>query len=214
MELDYKASNRMSNKLRSILRDTATAVAVESGLRWDSSTVDLWTDAMMRSAVSVSPPQQGEPPPMWFIVMGAPGNPVEPTSRRLGNVRFNIGKLCKGVITLTLSIPAMANVPWLAVLVFSRGVIDLAEAMEVKLSEREAMVVWTMWTIATDDNVVPSGRLLDQVNGRLTEYGRSTITQQQLDEALTKLKKVRFVETSKTDPSAWWLRDWVQVRYT
>lgn len=215
MEYDYDAQNRKMDRLR---KAVGAELEVWSNAERTAIPANLQArlvSEVLQTVVSSTPPEKPEGPRMHMVVMGPHGfGPTQPVSRRLGNVRYNLRSLFKGSVTLALAVGAQHIAPFAIPLIALRAFSDLTEATEVKLTETEAAIAWTMWQLANNDNIVDPSPLLEHVNAHLSEFGRSRLTQNVLDSCLIRLERVDFIERSQDDPSKWWLRDWIQVKYS
>ncbi len=179
----------------------AASIAESEGVAWDEEAIGDWAvevlDAITEEAPSGFPDDDSPSVSSNYglITVGGVGEIFsEARSRRLRNVRFNLSKLFKGAIALSLAVPAALNMPWATPFLVLRSLLDLNEAMEVKLTERDAAVIWTMWRASDPGNMVRGDTLLEQVNGQLEAYGRSKVSQTLLDESLIRLQEVAVIK--------------------
>jgi len=83
--------------------------------------------------------------------------------------------------------------------------------LTIEITERHAVVIWTMWLNRDSENCIEGQLILDLVNKELSKYNRPQMNQQELDMVLKDLKKMECIE--ETEGNKWWLREWVKVVY-
>ena len=101
------------------------------------------------------------------------------------------------------TVPLAALVLWDAV--WSR--------LEVDIQEREASVIWAMWVNRDEKGTVSKARLLALVNSERAQYGRLSLSEAELKDAVALLEKMGWFKQSKTDQSMWWLQEWVCINW-
>ena len=99
-----------------------------------------------------------------------PGGLGGAKSSKPGNIWLNWRKLLIDGAESILTIVGAVAVPWLiplAGLVVWNKVWSLAS---IKIDERHAAVIWTMWKNRDEENCIENDKILDLVNKELSEY--------------------------------------------
>jgi len=159
---------------------------------------------------SITPPQYSTS--LSFMKMD-PGGEGGAESVKPGNIVLNISRLVTAVASGVLTAVGVVEIPWTAV--FGALVVwnTLYSAARVKISERDASVMWTLWLRRDEELTVPDAGLLKAVNAERKKHGQRPLRSTELRDALNKLKRIRSIERSSKDDSRWWLREWVRVTY-
>jgi hypothetical protein len=133
------------------------------------------------------------------------------SSTKPGNIWLNWRKLLvEGSESILTFIGAVA-VPWLIPLAGLVVWNKIWSMLTIEISERHAVVIWTMWLNKDSENCIEHRLILNLVNQELLKYNRPQMNQQELDEVLKDLEKMECIE--KTEGNKWWLREWVKVVY-
>ena len=140
-----------------------------------------------------------------------PGGLGGAKSSKPGNIWLNWRKLLIDGAESILTIVGAVAVPWLiplAGLVVWNKVWSLAS---IKIDERHAAVIWTMWKNRDEENCIENDKILDLVNKELSEYNRPKMTEKELKDILKDLEEMECIEA--TEENKWWLREWVKTTY-
>lgn len=81
----------------------------------------------------------------------------------------------------------------------------------IKIDERHAAVIWTMWKNRDEENCIKNDKVLDLVNKNLSEYNRPIMNEKELKDILKDLEEMECIEA--TEENKWWLREWVKTTY-
>lgn len=167
--------------------------------------------AILDHFVTIQPPKTSFTIGLAIMPSGGRGGG---TSIKPGNVRMNIRKLVNAIASGVLTIVGVVQVPWTAL--FGALVVweSLYSSVEVKLTETEASVLWTLWLLKDDRFTVAKDGLLSNVNSERQRYGRSPMTHTELGDSLSSLVRIKSIKQSADDPTRWWLCEWVRVSYT
>ena len=214
MEYDYEARDIEIRRIVDASESIAADLVLECNASDPAGEITLRLDSRVRQFVSASPPEKAQGVRFHLTTIDNYGFGRESTSRRLGNMRFNLGDLFRAGVTLSLAMPASMAFPWAVPLIVARAMVDLYKGMTVKLSERDACVAWVMWHISDPSQLAPRASLLEAVNHHRKEHQRSSISQRELDDSTNQLVRLGFIEYSEADPEKWWLRDWVSFKYS
>lgn len=90
---------------------------------------------------------------------------------------------------------------------------DLYSSAKVDLSEKEAIVLYTMWNERDEDNCVPKENLLNKTNKIASAFSERELSELEFRDCLDKLCKISCIEQLSSDESKWWLREWVRVTF-
>jgi len=90
---------------------------------------------------------------------------------------------------------------------------DLYSSVKVDLSEKEALVLYTLWDEKDEDNCVPKHNLLVKTNETAKVFGGRELSELELDDCLRKLCQISCIKQSSSDESKWWLRERVRVTF-
>jgi len=133
------------------------------------------------------------------------------SSTKPGNIWLNWRKLLvDGSESILTVIGALAE-PWLISLAGLVVWNKIWSMVTVEISERHAVVIWTMWLYRDSENCIEDQLILDLVNKELLKYNRPEMNRQELNMILEDLKKMECIE--ETEENKWWLREWVKVVY-
>jgi hypothetical protein len=133
------------------------------------------------------------------------------SSTKPGNIWLNWRKLLVDGAESILTIVGAVAVPWLiplAGLVVWNKVWSL---LNIKIDERHAAVIWTMWKHRDEENCITKDKVLDLVNKELSEYNRPMMNEKELKDILKDLEEMECIE--HTEENKWWLREWVKTTY-
>lgn len=166
---------------------------------------------VVQNFARVTPPEKGEAR-LELITLDR-GGIDGGTSTKPGNILLNMRKLVATLAGGALTIVGSTHSPWTLLLGALVVWDSIYSGSQVALSEREAAIVWTMWLKSDDKQTIPHAQLLPLVNDHLERHGRGRISPEQLADSLRILERMRCIQRSGTDPSRWWLREWVSVKY-
>ena len=124
---------------------------------------------------------------------------------------LNWRKLLKDGPGSISTIVGVVAVPWLiplAGLVVWNNVWSL---LSIKIDERHAAVIGTMWKNSDEENCIRNDKVLDLVNKDLSEYNRPIMNEKELKEILKNLEEMKCIEG--TEENKWWLRESVKTTY-
>lgn len=133
------------------------------------------------------------------------------SSTKPGNIWLNWKKLLVAGSESILTFIGAVAVPWLIPLAGLVVWNKIWSMLTIEISERHAVVIWTMWLNKDSENCIEHRLILNLVNQELLKYNRPQMNQQELDEVLKDLEKMECIE--KTEGNKWWLREWVKVVY-
>ena len=183
------------------------AVGVESTDAEAQAVAEQVTAAYVR----VTPPEAEELTSSLITMdMGGRGGA---RSRKPGNLLLNVRALVATLSNAVLGAAGVASAPWTAP--FAALVIwdTVWAGMAVDLNERDATVLFAMWSARDQENRVPHATLLKAVNLELAKHNRPPVAAQELVTALDHLQRLKAIERAADDPENWWLREWVSVKY-
>ncbi|MBE9515083.1 MAG: hypothetical protein IMY79_02975 [Chloroflexi bacterium] len=211
MEYDTERAEQKTEELINLAKEAILTYWKSIGFKPSSGEASNTATDVINNLIQVTPPEK-EKPALEFIIMlrggRGGGRSIKP-----GNMVLNIRKLITAVAGGGLTVVTAVAIPWTAplaaIVIWDR----IWSNLKLELSEREAAIIWTMWMNRDDDNCVVDADLLVKVNSELAAYRRSSISRQELDDALETLKRMRCIERSRSDPSKWGLREWVRVTY-
>jgi hypothetical protein len=202
-ELTSRESDR-ARKALELARVAQQAVGAEPG----SATAEEWL-RIIEEFARIRPPEIDSR--IGLVIMGTGGR--DSYSVKPGNITMNMRDLVTIISQGVLTTAASLKVPWTAVF----GAIILWNRLysqaKIDLSEIEGSVLWTMWNRADSGNTVATDGLLKAVNEERLKYGRGSLMEGDLRDALAKLESIQTIERSTMFGSRWWLREWVEVEY-
>lgn len=206
MEYDTERAKEKNEELVNLAREAILRYWSSAGSNAGPLEALKAATEIVNNFTRVTPPEK-EPVILELITMNGRGRA---RSVKPGNVLLNFRKLLTSLAASGLAVVGAVAVPWTAPLAAIIIWDSVWSNLKVELSEREAAIIWTMWLNRDDDNRVSDAELLDMVNSELRKNGRSSISHQELDDSLKTLKRMQCIERSESDPSKWWLREWVQ----
>jgi hypothetical protein len=158
--------------------------------------------------VNITPPEMEE---SWYFITIREGGLGGGSSTKPGNIWLNWRKLLVAGSESILTFIGAVAVPWLIPLAGLVVWNKIWSMLTIEISERHAVVIWTMWLNKDSENCIEHRLILNLVNQELLKYNRPQMNQQELDEVLKDLEKMECIE--KTEGNKWWLREWVKVVY-
>lgn len=210
MELDHeRATAKRKEIIQEISSKLASPTLFGDGLPPDE--LANLSEKIFDHFVRISAPEK--PEMILHMITMSQGGRGGARSTKPGNILLNIQKLIAAVAGGVVTIAGAVSMPW--TLPFAGLLVwdSLWSGAQRDIPEIDAAVLWTMWKHCDEDQCVPKGTLLPLVNAELQKFGRQTISQIQLEDSIGNLKNIACVQDSKQDPSALWLREWVQVNY-
>jgi hypothetical protein len=133
------------------------------------------------------------------------------SSTKPGNIWLNWRKLLVDGSESILTVAGAVAVPWLIPLAGLVVWNKIWSVLTVEITERHAVVIWTMWLNKDPENCVKGQAILNLVNKELSKYNRPKMNRRELNMVLEDLKKMGCIE--ETEGNKWWLREWVKVDY-
>jgi len=138
-------------------------------------------------------------------------------SLKPGNIVLNMSKIMYAVTNGALAFSgAMTGAISPRIACVLAGILlwkDLYSSAKVDLSEREALLLYTMWCEKDKDNCVPKENLYVKTNEIATAFNGRELSESEFIDCLNKLCKISCITPLRSDESKWWLREWVRVRF-
>ena len=202
---------REEAKRRELIRVAAKALAAvpESSVTGPPESV---AEEIVDLVCAITPPPPAEV--LTHLITVGVGGRRGGASTKLGNVLLSPRKLLTMVGKTTLGVTGLLAKPWIAPFVVLVLWDDLYSRLKVEISEREANVVWTLWINRDAESYVSKAALLSLVNSERRLLDRAALSQQELDDALAILKKMKCITESRNRPDSWFICEWVQVKFT
>lgn len=172
---------------------------------------EAFAAAILAEYVAITPPE-APPVVIELITMRSYGRGGA-VSTKPGNIVLDLRKLAVSLAGGVLTFAGIGQSPWMAFLAALVVWDSLWSGLKVAISEREAIVVWTMWLDADDGDTVPRSTLRRRVNEELEGSGKPSMASADFEQALATLLKMRCIERSQKDDTRWWLREWVSIDY-
>lgn len=133
-------------------------------------------------------------------------------STKLANVCLNWRRLLIEGSESILAIAGANASPWLipfaGLIVWNK----IWSIFTIQITERHAVVIWTMWINVDTKKCIEKDIILDLVNTELLKYNRPRMNREELDMILRDLVKMDCIEY--TESTKLWLRESVNVAYT
>ncbi len=135
------------------------------------------------------------------------------TSTKPGNVVLNLRKLIVAIASGGLTIAGALAAPWTVVL----GALVVWDALwsclQLEISDVQACVLCGLWTSRDERGTVPKQEVPEIVNRERAKFSRQPLADEEIDFAVRDLTKMRCIGESVGDPTRWWLREWVRIKY-
>lgn len=206
MELDY---NRAKEKEEELLSALSCFLNSKCNVK---KSIDRISDEIKSVSINIRPPEK-EKVIIHLMTMSASGRGGG-KSIKAGNIVLNMRKLVKAIAEGTFAAISSYTYPWLGILGFILLWESLREAAQIDLSENDAVVIWTMWSLRDKENdVVSENGLLDKVNDHLSNYNRVSIVQEDIDFSLINLEKIKCIIRLKSNPVTWRLVEYISHVY-
>jgi hypothetical protein len=212
MELDYERAAQKRKELEGEVSKAVLDYWQGNDQQGDTSEAHLIAAKIIVNLADIDPPEKEDSGYISLFIL-KPGGGGGGRSFKPGNVRLNIQKLMHAVAGGAVSVMTAVDRPWLIPFVAIRTFNDLCTSLEVKITERDAAVLWTIWKHCDGSGFVAEDDLLNNVNSELADYGRNRISQMELDDSLTTLTKISTIERSASIIGKWKLTEGVLVNY-
>ncbi len=222
MEYNIKRANEKKEEIINFTKEAILTYWKSTGIEPNSEDALKTAIEVVGKTVDVTPPEVNVTPPekekivlemITLLPGGRSGGYSKGRSVKLGNITLNIHKLVTTLAASSLTVVGAVAVPWTAPLAAIVVWNSIWVNLKVDFTEREAAVLWTMWINRDDDCCVSHFDLLYMLNSELRKYERSLISSQELDSALETLEKIKCIKRSESDPSKWWLRESIKIKY-
>ena len=159
----------------------------------------------------ITPPEIEIDTKKYLIAGMKPGGLGGARCSKPGNIWLNWKKLLVDGSESILTIVGAVEVPWLiplAGLVVWNKVWSL---LSIRIDERHAAVIWTMWENRDEENCIKNDKVLYLVNKDLSKYNRLTINEEELRDISKDLEDMNCIKG--TEENKWWLRESVETTY-
>ena len=199
MKLEERAKEKRG-ELTDIVKDVIQNYDIQNKGEISSAIIDHF--------VNIAPPEEELRMELLTIGQGGMGGG---SSTKPGNIWLNWRKLLVEGAESILTVVGAVAVPWLislAGLVVWNKVWSLAS---IKIDERHATIIWTMWKNRDEENYIKNDKLLDLVNKNLSEYNRPIMNEEELRDILKDLEEMGCIEA--TEENKWRLQEWVKTTY-
>lgn len=146
-----------------------------------------------------------------LVTMG-PGGVRGMISRKPSNVRLNVRKALDFALSAVIAATGGLHFPYPGALVALYLLNRVAEPFEFALDEQHAAVLWTLW-VNRDKNTLTVARdgLLVLVHHEQKDYGRTQMSQGELDDRLAELARIGSIELTSDLVT---VRERVAVRFS
>lgn len=143
------------------------------------------------------------------------------TSRKAGNIRFNLRKLIDSIPGTILGVAGsvaggVVNPLLLLLTCLVLWKNHWSKLRDIELSEKHAAVILVMWNNRNyRNNTIEEKKILPLVMKELENRHRPSINESELNQILAELERIKCIEVYKrmTDKKVWWLREWVQTTF-
>ncbi|WXG39445.1 MAG: hypothetical protein WED07_01200 [Candidatus Freyarchaeum deiterrae] len=130
-----------------------------------------------------------------------------------GNIFLNWKKLIvvlsESFLTIFGAIQMPLLIPFACLVVWDK----LYSLSNIPISEKHAAVIYVMWKNRDEKQCIREDLILNYINTELSKFNLPTMSQEELNQILKDLEKMKSIEKSKSDRNKWWLREWVRVEY-
>ncbi|MFQ3198672.1 MAG: hypothetical protein ACI96W_002960 [Paraglaciecola sp.] len=203
MELDIESANKKELEVKKSLKTSLIGMGLEA-----SQTEEFISDTL-KASILVRAPKK--PLTVADVAAGA-GKARTP---KPGNVKLNITALIDQIVKTQIPGVHSKPEPWLGVYAFIEVLRVSSNLKNVKITENDAMVIWSMWFIRNRrSNTISSEDLLTKINTHITRYERTALTQADLNDSIKNLEKISTIRESKNSPESWYLVGWVKRSYS
>ncbi|MEH6710300.1 MAG: hypothetical protein V7733_03740 [Paraglaciecola polaris] len=204
MELDYETANNKELELNASMRASLSSVGVEP------SSIDELIGTALTPAIVIRPPKT----PVSDAEASATSEDGEAKVAKAGSIKLNINTVVDQIVKTQPPGFNLKVEPWLGLYAFIEVLRLVSDLQDVTISENDAMVIWSMWFVRNRRSNTISGKdLLSKINTHLIRYDRTTLTENELEESLKNLEKIRTIRRSKNSADSWYLVGWVKRSY-
>lgn len=133
-------------------------------------------------------------------------------SFKLGNLWLDLRKLLTVISTSTLSFVGAVAVPWTTPLAVLLVLDALRETMTKNITEKQASVLYTLWSRGGQAHSIGFDKMLVLVNEDRSCHGYAAITPGELRDAIATLQHIGCIEQSGDNPKKWRLRERIQLK--
>lgn len=212
MEYDHERAKEKKEEINKLTKEAILKYWNGLGVKAEELDTKDAAEEIINNFVEIDPPEK-EVSVYLELMTFRSGGRGGGRSVKPGNIFLNFRKLISFLASCVLTGASMVHSPWTApfaaVVLWDR----LWSNLNLELSEREAAIIWTLWLYRDKNDCVPDSGLLEKINSELNKFGRSSISQEELNDSLSKLKEMECIEAWSQDPSKWWLCEWVKVTY-
>lgn len=134
------------------------------------------------------------------IIMSSGGSA---RSIKLRNILLDLRKLIKAVATSTLTIVGSVEVPWTIPLAALLVLDTLFDIMAQDINEKQASVLYALWSRSGEIRSFNSNDLLDIVNNDRNDSCNKPLTADDLTEALDNLKQIGCIKQISKEKKEW-----------
>jgi len=173
MKLDYEREKEKREELSTFLDDILCTKGID-----EKDSVECAKE-LVDSIVRTTAPEK-EQLTMHLITAKSLGGAGGGKSRKLGNIKLNMGELMDAVTLGVFTGISVHAAPWAlpfaVILLWS----SLRKQVDVQITETEVAVLWTLWKLRSTDKLVrePIHEILVATNEHLTKYERSPIARE------------------------------------
>ncbi len=200
--------NNTKHVLKELVRDTIQNCAATNKERLTGSEIEEITEKVANHFMNTIPlhPEGGG---QSFRIAIRPGGIGDGSSIKPGNIWLNWKQVLIEGSESILSIAGAVAVPWLVPLAGLVVCNRIWSVLHIKITERHAAVIWTMWLKRDKGNSITDDAVLDTVNIELSKFNRIKMSQDELTIILKDLEGMKCIE--KTEGNKWRLRELVRV---
>lgn len=211
MEYDYDKAKEKTRELTEWAQSILLKHRDKIGFAGSSEDANSLALNFVDKCLKITPPEKEEV--RLYLMTMQPGGRGGGRSAKAGNIQLNIQKLITAIAGGVIAVAGAVTTPW--TLPFAAIIIwdSIYSGTNIEISEREAVVLWTLWKNRDPKNCVSSNGLLELVNSELTAYGRHAMSEQELIDCLDNLQRIKSVKKVKDEASKLWLCEWVRVGY-
>jgi hypothetical protein len=130
-----------------------------------------------------------------------------------GNIVLNLRKLIIAAANGTITVISTMASPWLVLLGALVVWDSLWSCVVVRISEQHASVLWAMWVKRDERQTIAISDVPLSVNRERARFGRAPLADSDIALAIESLHRMRCIELFAPDPTRYWLREWVTLKY-
>lgn len=207
-QYDAEKASRKKRQLERIAQEKIVEYWKSVGVDQDPGKARSAAEEIISNFVLITPPETEIV--MKFITFSNAGHGGG-SSTKPGNLLLNFRRLVTAVAAGGMTATVLG--PWTAVFAAILVWDTLWSGLNVKISEREAAILWTMWKNCDLNRYITEDKILESVNRDLISNGRQPLSREEVKDSLDSLSRIKCIKPVTSIENKWWLCEWASVPF-